>query len=122
MWLKYMFLKYMVSDIYYNGFEDQIWKFGGNLAVGFILGFLIGYALKKFLKIVAVFLGLLLLLLLFLSYKGLIIFNTEAFYNVFKDFLGWFQVEGSSFINFILTQFSFAVGFTGGFFIGFKKG
>ena len=50
-------------------------------AAGAIAGFLIGYAIKKLAKIVAIFLGIILLVILFLASQGIIYINLKSLEN-----------------------------------------
>ena len=57
----------------------------GIVGVG---GFIAGYALKKFMKIVAVIIGLFILALVYLGYKGIISVNYDALGNSVSGTLG----------------------------------
>jgi len=92
-------------------------------AAGAIAGFLVGYAIKKLAKIVAIFLGIILLVILFLASQGIIYINLKSLENIL--------LQTSTALNWIVTAASkisdtgklvFGTGFLGGTALGFKKG
>ncbi len=93
-----------------------------QLGAGGLLGFFAGYALKKLLKIVAVFIGLVVLLLAGMSYVGVI----EVNWVRLSEMLGVAAESAPSALYNIMGAVVNAVPFAGsfalGFVLGFKKG
>jgi len=92
-----------------------------QLGLGAVGGFIVGYALKKMTKIVFVILGLFILALVYLSYKGIIIINFEALESAISGALGWAGQAGDWIIP-IISHLPFAGSFGLGLFLGFKMG
>ena len=89
-----------------------------QLGIGGTGGFLIGYATKKIAKIIAVFLGLYSMSLLYLNQIGVITMNYERFVNVAST-------SATNLTNFFVSSLGglpLAAGFIGGFALGIKKG
>jgi len=57
--------------------------------LGAVGGFIVGYALKKVAKIVAIFIGLFILALVYLGYRGIITINYEALGRAVSGVLGF---------------------------------
>ncbi len=93
-----------------------------QLGAGGLLGFFAGYALKKLLKVIAVFIGLVVLLLLGLSYAGVI----EVRWVRLSEMLGVAAESAPStlysVLNVVMNAAPFAGSFILGFVLGFKKG
>jgi uncharacterized membrane protein (Fun14 family) len=92
-----------------------------QLGIGGVGGFLVGYAVKKVVKIIAVILGLGLLSLLYLSYKGIVQISYDKLLSEVEKGLGLIGA-GQSIIPSIIANIPFAASFTAGFLLGLKKG
>ena len=92
-----------------------------QLGLGGIGGFIAGYAMKKFMKIVAVIIGLFILALVYLGYQGIISINYSELGNAVKDGLG-LAGQAADIIAPIIAQLPFAGAFGLGFFLGLKLG
>ena len=90
-----------------------------QLGLGGIGGFIAGYALKKFMKIVAVIIGLFILALVYFGYQGIITINYSELGNAVKDGLG-LTGPAADLIVPIITHLPFAGSFGIGFFLGLK--
>jgi uncharacterized membrane protein (Fun14 family) len=90
-----------------------------QLGLGGIGGFIAGYAMKKFMKIVAVIIGLFILALIYLGYQGIISINYSELGNAVKDGLG-LTGAAADWIAPIIAHLPFAGTFGVGFFLGFK--
>ena len=95
---------------------------GLNLGVGFLLGFAVGYALKKIAKLALIILGFIILVILFLHYKGIIVVNYDILAQTTSEILQIVKSKLSGLIGFIGVNVPFAGGFMAGFIIGLKKG
>ena len=93
-----------------------------NAGAGFILGFAVGYALKKLLKLVLLFLGLVTLLLLALEYYGIIQVNYGKFVELVQAALNATRGATSGIISHALASLPFAGSFAVGLAVGFKAG
>ncbi|HKZ94297.1 MAG TPA: FUN14 domain-containing protein [Candidatus Bathyarchaeia archaeon] len=92
-----------------------------QLGVGGIGGFIAGYALKKFMKIVAVIIGLFILALVYLGYRGIITVNYGELGDSVSGALG-LSGQAAELITPIIAHLPFAGAFGLGFFLGFKMG
>ena len=92
-----------------------------QLGVGAVLGFLVGYAAKKALKILAVLLGLIAALLIYLGHIGVLSVNYDLLYEYLNDMFQGFG-EISKVLVFLSGTLPFAGSFVLGAVIGFKKG
>jgi uncharacterized membrane protein (Fun14 family) len=92
-----------------------------QVGAGGVGGFIAGYALKKLLKIVAVIIGLFILALVYLGYKGYISINYSALANVVSSTLG-LTGQASEWITPIISHLPFVGVFGLAFFLGFKMG
>lgn len=93
-----------------------------NAGAGFILGFAVGYALKKLLKLVLLFLGLITLLLLALEYYGIIQVNYGKFVQLVQTALNATRSATSGIVSHALASLPFAGSFAVGLAVGFKAG
>ena len=84
-------------------------------------GFIAGYALKKFMKIVAVVIGLFILALVYLGYQGIITINYGELGETVKNGLG-LTGQAAEWIVPIIAHLPFAGAFGLGFFLGLKLG
>ncbi|WP_435126106.1 FUN14 domain-containing protein [Halobaculum sp. D14] len=98
-------------------------QLGIEFGSGAVIGGIIGFAAKKVAKLVAVIVGLELALFKFLESRGIITVDweklTAGFVKASQDAAsgtppGWLQT--------LLSTLSVSAGFTGGFFVGFKRG
>ena len=92
-----------------------------ELGVGGVGGFIAGYALKKLLKIVAVVIGLFILALVYLGYRGIISINYGELGNTVSGALG-LSGQVSEWITPIIAHLPFAGAFGLAFVLGFKMG
>ena len=92
-----------------------------QLGLGGVGGFIAGYALKKMMKIVAVIIGLIILLLVYLGYRGIITINYEALGDSVSGALG-LTGQAAEIVSPIIAHLPFAGAFGLGFFLGFKMG
>ena len=92
-----------------------------SVGIGGIGGFIAGYAFKKFLKLVAVVVGLFILALLYLGYQGIISINFGELENSIASGLG-LAGQATGFLATILALLPAAGSFGLGFFLGFKLG
>ena len=88
---------------------------------GGVGGFIVGFALKKLTKLMAVFIGLIILLLLYLSSQGIVSINFQA---LFEAIAGLFGLAGQAFswLIGVLAIIPFMGTFVVGFLLGFKVG
>lgn len=95
---------------------------GLELGSGAVIGAIIGFAAKKIAKIVAVIVGLELALFKFLESRGVLNVNWDRLGATFLD-AGQGAAAGAppSWIQTILSTLSVSAGFSGGFFLGWKK-
>lgn len=94
---------------------------GYQLGIGGVGGFIAGYALKKFMKIVAVIIGLFILALVYLGYRGIISINYSALGDSVSGALG-LTGQAAEWISPIIAHLPFAGAFGLAFFLGFKMG
>jgi len=92
-----------------------------QLGIGGVGGFIAGYALKKFLKIVAIIVGLFVLALVYLGYSGIISINYSALGDSVSGALG-LTGQAAEWIAPIIAHLPFAGAFGVAFFLGFKMG
>ncbi len=92
-----------------------------SVGIGGVGGFIAGYAFKKFLKLVALVVGLFIVALVYLAYQGIISINFGALGNAIASGLG-LAGQATSFIPTILSLLPAAGSFGVGFFLGFKMG
>jgi uncharacterized membrane protein (Fun14 family) len=92
-----------------------------SVGIGGIGGFIAGYAFKKFLKIVAVIIGLFILALIYLGYQGIISINFGELESSIANALG-IAGQATGFIATIIALLPAAGSFGLGFFLGFKLG
>lgn len=98
-------------------------QLGLELGTGAVVGGIIGFAAKKVAKIVAVIVGLELALFKFLESRGFIKVNWSKMGATFLE-TSQDATSGAppSWVQTILSTLSVSAGFTGGFFVGWKKG
>jgi uncharacterized membrane protein (Fun14 family) len=92
-----------------------------ELGIGGVGGFIAGYALKKLLKIVVVIIGLFILALVYLGYKGIISINYGELGNTISEALG-LSGQVTEWITPIIAHLPFAGAFALAFLLGFKMG
>jgi uncharacterized membrane protein (Fun14 family) len=94
---------------------------GYQLGIGGVGGFIAGYALKKFVKLVAVIIGLFILALAYLGYRGVISINYGALGDSVSSALG-LTGQAAEWIAPIIAHLPLAGAFGLAFFLGFKMG
>jgi len=92
-----------------------------QIGIGGMGGFIAGYALKKMMKIVAIVIGLFILVLVYLGYRGIITINYGELGNAVSGALG-LSGQAAELITPIIAHLPFAGAFGFGFFLGFKIG
>ena len=92
-----------------------------QFGVGGVGGFIAGYALKKLMKLVVVIIGLFILALVYLGYKGILSVNYDALGNSVSGALG-LTGQAADLITPIIAHLPFAGAFGLAFFLGFKIG
>ena len=93
-----------------------------QLGVGFILGLLVGYAIKKLAKVIAVIVGLIILLLLYAEYKGLVRIEYSTLERYARIILERLKLEITGFKTYIISHVPFYASFIVGLALGLKKG
>jgi uncharacterized membrane protein (Fun14 family) len=96
---------------------------GLELGTGAVIGGIVGFAAKKVAKLIAVIIGLELALFKWLESRGILAVDWERLSAGFVQ--AGDAASGStppSWISSLLSTLSISAGFTGGFFLGFKKG
>ena len=98
-------------------------QLGFELGTGAVIGGIIGFAAKKIAKLIAVIVGLELALFKFLESRGILSVNWDKLGGSFES-LGTAATAETppSWVETILSTLSVSAGFTGGFFVGFKRG
>jgi uncharacterized membrane protein (Fun14 family) len=92
---------------------------------GAVIGGVIGFAAKKIAKLIAVLIGLELALFKFLEARGVLQVNWKKITNASANVTDTAQEGGSAgadYLDSLLSTLPVSAGFTGGFFLGFKKG
>jgi uncharacterized membrane protein (Fun14 family) len=92
-----------------------------QIGIGGVGGFIAGYALKKVTKIVAIIIGLFILALAYLGYKGIITINYNELGNSVSSALG-LTGQAAEWITPIIAHLPLVGLFGLGFFSGFKMG
>jgi uncharacterized membrane protein (Fun14 family) len=95
---------------------------GMELGTGAVIGGIVGFATKKIAKVIAVIIGVELALFKFLESRGILTVDWDRLGATFLD-AG--QVAGGappSWLQTILSTLSVSAGFTGGFFVGWRRG
>ena len=95
---------------------------GIEMGTGAVIGGLIGFAAKKIAKIIAVIIGIELAIFRFLETKGIITVDWNALTGNLLNLGGGATEQSTSWLNAIVSTLSIGAGFTGGFFVGFKRG
>jgi len=98
-----------------------MWSLLSWVGIGGFSGFLIGYAIKKFLKLLLILLGLFLLILVALEYKGIVKIDyaklSEAMFQTANKLVQLFPELLQA-----LSLISYSSSFLLGFLLGFKLG
>lgn len=96
---------------------------GLEFGTGAVIGGIMGFAAKKVAKIIAVLVGLELALFKFLESRGILTVDWE---KLSGGLVGATEAATSgqppSWVSTALSTLSVGAGFTGGFFLGFKRG
>ena len=96
---------------------------GLELGTGAVIGFIIGYAFKMVAKILAVIVGLELALFRFLESRGILTVQWDRLTGGLVEATDAATAsQPPSWMTSIVSTLSIGAGFTGGFFVGFKKG
>lgn len=93
-----------------------------QLGGGGVLGFAAGYAVKKMLKLIMVVVGVFILGLLALEYKGWIKINYDALAQSIENAITGGASAAAGLKSHILANIPFASAFLLGFTLGFKVG
>ncbi|WP_435064722.1 FUN14 domain-containing protein [Halobaculum sp. EA56] len=103
------------------GIDPQ--KLGLELGTGAVIGGIIGFAAKKVAKLIAVIVGLELALFKFLESRDILTVNWDKLGATFMSASDAATAEAPpTWVETILSTLSVSAGFTGGFFLGFKRG
>jgi uncharacterized membrane protein (Fun14 family) len=107
--------------------EFSVQQIGLELGTGAVIGGIIGFAAKKVAKVIAVIIGLQLALFKFLETKGILSVDWGALsgglINASQAASGAAAGEQPpGVLVSLLSALPVSAGFTGGFFLGFKKG
>lgn len=98
-------------------------QLGLELGSGAVIGVVIGFAAKKIAKVIAVLVGIQLALFKFLESRDILTVDWNALTD---GLVGTSQAAAQgqppSFVMSILSTVSMGGGFSGGFYLGFKKG
>lgn len=98
-------------------------QLGLEFGTGAVIGALIGFTAKKVAKLIAVIIGLELVLFKLLESRGILAVNWD---RLGAAFLGAGEAATSqnppSWLASILSTLSVGAGFTGGFYLGFRRG
>lgn len=100
--------------------EIDFQQLGLEAGSGAMIGAIIGYATKKIAKLLAAIVGLQLALFRFLESKGILTVDWDRLTHgliATQD-----QVQDPGWVMPILSTLSVGAGFTGGFFVGFRRG
>ncbi|MDZ7746188.1 MAG: FUN14 domain-containing protein [Halobacteriales archaeon] len=98
-------------------------QLGLELGSGAVIGGIIGFAAKKVAKLIAILVGIELALFKFLESRDIITVDWEKLSGGFmKASQNAASGAPPSWVNTILSTLSISAGFTGGFFVGFRKG
>ncbi len=92
-----------------------------QLGIGGVLGFFAGYAIKKLTKLIAVVIGLMALLLIYLGYEGIITINYEKLIEKVQSLIG-IVGQSSDLITPMISSLPFAGSFLAGAALGLKFG
>jgi len=92
-----------------------------QLGIGGVLGFFAGYAIKKLTKLIAAIIGVVALLLIYLSYEGIITINYEKLTEKIQVLIGTVG-QTPDVITPIISSLPFAGSFLAGAALGFKIG
>jgi uncharacterized membrane protein (Fun14 family) len=104
-------------------FDLPVSELGLQFGSGAVIGGLIGFAAKKVAKIIAILVGLELALFTFLESKGLISVKWDQLTaGLVGAGSGAAGAAPTSTLTAFLSTLSVSAGFTGGFYLGFRKG
>jgi uncharacterized membrane protein (Fun14 family) len=104
--------------------DVSLQQLGFELGSGAVVGGIVGFAAKKLAKIIAVIIGLELALFKFLESRGILTVDWERLTGGFVQMAQSAAQSGTppSWLATILSTLSISAGFTGGFFLGFRRG
>lgn len=101
--------------------KDLFPPFLYQVGLGGIGGFLVGYAVKKIIKILAVLIGALIVVILYLGYLGIVNVNYDKLVEYVNKLSPYIE-EAPSVVAPIISSIPFAGSFLLGFALGLKKG
>lgn len=103
--------------------EIDFQQLGIEAGTGAVIGGVIGFAAKKVAKLIAVIIGIELALFKFLESRGILTVDWDALGATFLS-AGEAATANTppSWVQTLLSTLSVSAGFTGGFFLGFKRG
>jgi uncharacterized membrane protein (Fun14 family) len=96
-------------------------QLGLEVGGGAVIGAVIGFAAKKLAKVIAVIIGLELALFKFLESRGILTVDWDKLTAGLVK-VGSGATEAQPWLMSILSTLGVSAGFTGGFFLGFRKG
>ena len=105
--------------------DFSLQQVGLEVGGGAVIGGVIGFAAKKIAKLIAVIIGLELALFKFLETRGVLQVNWEKITNASANATSTAQEGGEAsagYLESIVSTLPVGAGFTGGFFVGFRKG
>lgn len=95
---------------------------GMEFGTGAVIGGIIGFATKKIAKVIAVIIGVQLALFKFLESRGILTVDWDRLGAAFLDAGQVAEGTPPSWVQTILSTLSISAGFTGGFFLGWRRG
>lgn len=95
---------------------------GMELGTGAVIGGIVGFATKKIAKVIAVIIGVELALFKFLESRGILTVDWDRLGATFLDAGRVAGETPPSWLQTILSTLSVSAGFTGGFFVGWRRG
>jgi uncharacterized membrane protein (Fun14 family) len=102
--------------------DIQLPQLGLEFGGGAVIGGLIGFTAKKVAKLLALIVGLELAIFKFLESREILTVDWEALTAGLVETGGVVGDTPPSWIETILSTLSISAGFTGGFYLGFRKG
>jgi len=102
--------------------DVQLPQLGLEFGGGAVIGGLIGFTAKKVAKLVALIVGLELAIFKFLESRGILSVDWAALTAGLVETGGVVGDTPPSWVSTILSTLSVSAGFTGGFYVGFRKG
>jgi uncharacterized membrane protein (Fun14 family) len=100
----------------------DVQSLGMEFGTGAVIGGIIGFAAKKIAKVIAVIIGIELALFKFLESRGILTVDWNRLGAAFLDAGRAAGDAPPSWLQTVLSTFSISAGFTGGFFLGWRRG